>query len=538
MKYSLLILILVFISHSLFSQKDETEDFYFSTVEEEISLLIEKARDLGTSDPAEQLILATEAYNLAIDEDSLFNMINALGTQGLAYFQLQEYDKCLQVLMESYELSRKIDYKEGQWYSLYHLGILHRSLDDTEKAIGYFEEADTMFIEKNDIKHISVYRELAKLYKQQEMYERAITLATSASEIALSLNDLESVLSLSLLMGEIHYIAGDIRRANNLFKSIVSKTSAFGQYQNLRATAMSYIGKCYALLGDYHLALANGQDSLLLSAKNDSVAGRVDAYDSLAFIYSSMGDFEQAYKNLQLYFKQKAILDEMDNRSNLNKIKAYYETFEKEQEIDKQQLQIENQNRLILTGSLMIAIFVVLILVLYLLYRRNSRIAVKLNRELKQEMEFSRTDHVTGLPNRKYVEDSIHKAIVNWKKENAVFSLIFLSFESLKKIDKEMGEKTGEEIQKFISKILKTELKGQDVISLWKPFLFLLVLPETDNINLKSVKIRLESKFEKETFTKGEKEIDLIHKIGSFSYTGKGNRSFCIERCREDLESI
>jgi len=82
----------------------------------------------------------------------------------------------------------------------------------------------------------------------------------------------------------------------------------------------------------------------------------LDAYDSLSFIYQLMDDYEKAYINLQLFYSQKEILEKKINTGNLNKIKAYYGSFEKEQEIDKQQMQIENQNRLILAGSLMITL--------------------------------------------------------------------------------------------------------------------------------------------------------------------------------------
>jgi len=526
---------LFYSSFVLFSQVDKTEDFYFSSIEEEAVLLNKKARETGNDKPLVKLQLAQEAYALSVDENLLENQVDALATMGSAYFHLLDIDKSLELQNQSYELARNINYTEGQWFSAYSLGTLQVYLEDPEKAEIFFAEADKLIVAENDIKHIIVLKEFVKLYKQQGLFEKASATAEEALLMAESLKEEKYTLELSLLYGEIQFHAGNIRNANNLFRNIIAMTSALGDYQDIRASALSLMGKCYALLGDYHMALANGQDALLLSVKNDSDQGRLDAYDSLSFIYQLMDDYEKAYINLQLFYSQKEILEKKINTGNLNKIKAYYGSFEKEQEIDKQQMQIENQNRLILAGSLMITLFIILILIFYFLYRKNSRIADKLSRDLKREMILSKTDPVTGLPNRKKIEEVIQKAITLWKKDAVNFSLLFLSIESFKKIDKEWGEGSGEKIQKFIGNLLKSELKGRDIISVWKPFLFLILLPETDSDSLKSVRHKINLRFSREKYIQDERETSLSLKIGFFTYSGEENRSDCIIKCREEL---
>jgi diguanylate cyclase (GGDEF)-like protein len=533
-RYAILIILFLY-PLVLFSQVDGTEDFYFSSLEEEAVLLNLQARETGNDQPSVKLQLAQEAYSLAIAEQLYETQVDALATMGTAYFYLLEIDKSLEALKRSYELANRINYSEGHWYSAYILGTIHAYLEDPEIAEAYFSEADQLVIPENDIKHISVFKELVKIYISQKFYEKAATISTEALLMSEILDEEGFILELTLLSGEIQFLAGNIRRANNLLRDIITKTSALGEYQEIRASALSLMGKCYALLGDYHMALANGQDALLLSVKNDSDQGRLEAYDSLSYIYQLMDDFERAYLNLQLYYRQKEFLEKEKNTGNLNKIKAYYGTFEKEQEIDKQQLQIETQNRLILAGSLMIAVFIVLLLIFYLLYRKNSRIAEKLSRDLKRELILSKTDPVTGLSNRKDIEDLIQKAIAAWKKDYINFSLLFLSIESYKKIDREWGEGSGEKLQKFIGNLLKSELKGQDVVAVWKPFLFLILLPETDQDSLKSVRHKLNLRFSRVKYIQDERETVLILNMGTSTYSGDGNRSDCIERCREEL---
>ena len=537
MRILFFLIIFIISSFNLFSQVDKSEDFYFSTVEEEISNLNDRARSLDDSNPTEQLQLASDAYSLSLTEELYENQAKALTTMGIAYFHLQEYEQSFEALSKSNLLSQQINYTDGLWDSSYYLGLLHKYLEDYDQAVFYFDNAGTFIPEENDKRNIIIYSELASIYKSENLYEKAIEKANQALILSNNLEEIKSFIENSLLMGEIHFLAGDTRKAIIFFNLILSETTIIGEHENYRASAMSYLGKCYALIGEYNLALTNGQESLLVSVKNNSTVGRMNAYDSLSYIYEVMGDFEQAYKNLQLYYKQKEIFDSANSTGSLNKIKAYYGTFEKEQEIDQQQIQIENQNRMILAGSLMISIFIILILILYLLYRKNSRVATKLSQDLKQEMIISRTDVVTGLPNRKSIEDSIQKAILKWEKNYTDFSLIFLSFETYKKIDKTSGVGTGDKLQKFISKFLKSELKGQDLIAVWKPFLFLMLLPETDRESLNSVIHKMNVKITREKFNMGDETISLVSTVGSFTYSGEGNRSDCIEKCRSELNN-
>ena len=168
-----------------------------------------------------------------------------------------------------------------------------------------------------------------------EIVEKALSL-TEDNE------DKDIILELTILMGEINYLAGDINKAVDLFESVVNLTDTSGENQFLRSLAMSFLGKCYILLGKYNIALVNGQQALLLSAKINFIEGRLKAYESLAFIYENMHRYEDAFSNLKSFYAHKEIFDKENSEKNLSRIKAYYGTFEKELEIDKQQIQIEN----------------------------------------------------------------------------------------------------------------------------------------------------------------------------------------------------
>lgn len=536
MKRNISVLLICLITPFLFSQIDNSEDFYFSSMEEEVLSLLEKAGKLEDDSAAAKLQLSQEAYEISMSEGFLNLQVDSLTVMGTAFFQLQEIDKSLHALDQSSQLAEMINYPEGLWLSYYTLGTVHAFWEDSDKAIYFFEKADVLVSEKSDVRHIEVLRELAKVYLFERMFEQAVSKSDGALLMAKALENEKSIIEITHLLGEIEFFAGNIRKANDHFRDIILRTSVTGKYQLYRATAHSFMGKCYALLGDYHMALANAQDALLLSVKNEFDQGRLHAYDSLSFVYQHMDDYERAYANLQLFYQQREFLENEKNTGNLDKIKAYYGTFEKEQEIDKQQVLIKNQNRLILFGALMIALFSVLLMIFYLLYRKNSRIADRLSLDLKREMVLSKTDPVTGLPNRKEIEEQIQKLIIAWKKNPISFSIILISFEEYRKIDSEWGEGSGVKLQKYIGKLLKSELKGQDTVAVWKPFLFMILLPETDRESLKSVEHKIKLRFSREEYSNESGKITLSLQVGSSTYSDGESRSACIERCKRELE--
>lgn len=535
-KLTILFLLLIAASHlNIFAQTDGTGDFNFLSLEEEIRDLNSRARSLPDNRAAEKLRLAQDAYMKADAEDLNLGRAEALATMGIAYFHLQEIDKSLENLNMSYEISGLFDFTDVRIFSSQKLGLVQRYLDDNEKALLYFQEGSELAGDEKSERKIYLMSELARTYRDLVRYEDASLVIDEAYSMADELGEQGLSLELTLLAGDIQYRDGQIREAVNSLLEIVKKTSNIGPYDKVRTSAMSLLGRSYAALSDYSRALSYGQDALLLSVRSDSPEGRLDAYETLSYIYELMGDYREAFEHLRLFYEQKEILEKGKNSENLNSIKTYYETFEKEKEIGEQQIRIESQNRMIIAGALMLVSLAALLLIFYLLYKKNSRIAEKLSRDLKREMVLSKTDPVTGLPNRKDMDERLHKAVNLWKQTFNDFSLIMISFSDHRKIDRDMGEGSGEKFQKFIGQILKSELKGHDSIALWKPFVFTILLPDTDEKSLGSVRHRLSVVLSDENFVVQEITIPLSFSMGGCTYSGEGNRNDCIDKCKEEM---
>lgn len=538
MRRLLLSLTLAFIfSLSIFSQDGESNDFMFATIEDQIRSYNQQAEALTPDKAGEMLNLAKKAFSLAEAEN--FNKLGAeaQALMGIAYYYLLEIDKSLEYLNYCYDTALKYQFADLISYASYNMGIVYRYLDDKEKALTLFHESLANQDDANTIQKLSTLKALAETHRDLGQYTEAAGYTESALLIAKELEEQLIIQELQLLSGDIAYKNGNLRESVSRLIAIIRETSETAAMTAVRSSAMSLLGRNYARLNDNTRALSYGQDALLLAVSSGDEPNRLEAYSSLAFIYRQMNQFEEAYNYLSLYYKQKEIYDSGKNEKNLNSIKAYYETLEKEKEIDEQRVRIASQNRLIIYGTLLLVGLLALLFIFYQLYRRNQRVVEKLSRDLKKEMVLSKTDAVTGLPNRKAIEEKIREAFLQWKTDRKDFSLLFISFSEYRNLDKDIEDGAGEKFQKFIGDLLNTELKGQDFIALWKPFLFSVLLPSTDRESLILLGERLEHSLIEQRFKINDKEMSLSYTTASAVYSGEGTMHEFIDSCKNELKT-
>ncbi|MBB6478920.1 tetratricopeptide repeat-containing diguanylate cyclase [Spirochaeta isovalerica] len=509
----------------------------FATIEDQIRSYNQQAEALTPDKAGEMLNLAKKAFSLAEAEN--FNKLGAeaQALMGIAYYYLLEIDKSLEYLNYCYDTALKYQFADLISYASYNMGIVYRYLDDKEKALTLFHESLANQDDANTIQKLSTLKALAETHRDLGQYTEAAGYTESALLIAKELEEQLIIQELQLLSGDIAYKNGNLRESVSRLIAIIRETSETAAMTAVRSSAMSLLGRNYARLNDNTRALSYGQDALLLAVSSGDEPNRLEAYSSLAFIYRQMNQFEEAYNYLSLYYKQKEIYDSGKNEKNLNSIKAYYETLEKEKEIDEQRVRIASQNRLIIYGTLLLVGLLALLFIFYQLYRRNQRVVEKLSRDLKKEMVLSKTDAVTGLPNRKAIEEKIREAFLQWKTDRKDFSLLFISFSEYRNLDKDIEDGAGEKFQKFIGDLLNTELKGQDFIALWKPFLFSVLLPSTDRESLILLGERLEHSLIEQRFKINDKEMSLSYTTASAVYSGEGTMHEFIDSCKNELKT-
>lgn len=90
-----------------------------------------------------------------------------------------------------------------------------------------------------------------------------------------------------------------------------------------------------------------------------------------------------------------------------------------------------------------------------------------------------KTDMLTGLLNRRGVEEAITKPMEDAQKETAPFTLIIADIDRFKRINDNYGHLTGDNVLKLISKLIQRHIKGRDVAGRFGGEEFIMALPET-----------------------------------------------------------
>ncbi|MCF0216196.1 MAG: diguanylate cyclase [Fibrobacteraceae bacterium] len=94
--------------------------------------------------------------------------------------------------------------------------------------------------------------------------------------------------------------------------------------------------------------------------------------------------------------------------------------------------------------------------------------------------KISRTDELTGLPNRRDITETINHEMGRVNRSHKPFCFIFIDIDHFKNINDTYGHSCGDLILKSVAQNIRSQLRKYDVIARYGGEEFLTLLPETD----------------------------------------------------------
>ncbi len=89
-------------------------------------------------------------------------------------------------------------------------------------------------------------------------------------------------------------------------------------------------------------------------------------------------------------------------------------------------------------------------------------------------------DPLTGLYNRRYMEEALKQELARAHRENQSFSIIMLDMDNLKALNDQHGHTVGDQALKKLGTLLKNQIRGEDVVCRYGGDEFLVILHNTN----------------------------------------------------------
>ncbi len=116
--------------------------------------------------------------------------------------------------------------------------------------------------------------------------------------------------------------------------------------------------------------------------------------------------------------------------------------------------------------------------------------------------QLSVTDPLTGLLNRRYLEERLAEEITRSKRHRFSMSLMMLDVDNFKSYNDSFGHPAGDSALRIVADILKETLRGADVAARYGGEEFAILLPQTSSEEAAQIGERIRKRVERTEFEK------------------------------------
>lgn len=331
--------------------------------------------NLAQSNPIEALQLYQEC--LSISEEQDFSSLNPhlYNNIGLVYKQIEDFEDALTNFQKAYNLFIENKDEANAVYSLYNISLIKSILGQDKEAIdGYLDLVSYHLKTKNWLSLAQIYNSISEIHLNNKAYNQA-----------------QEYLEMAL-------------------NSIKNKGDSFntGPTSFHKASIYANASELYYEQNEINLAKNFAHKTINLSEKNSYKSNILRATKVLAEIYDGQTQIDSSLYYYKLFIEYNTEYQDEYDVKKLTKLKMQNEFDEilKQNEIDRVYQEAEYKNREIkYIASIIVAVLVTVILVLFFVNTRNKNAKLKLKEEnllleknkLNQDLEHKKKELVSNL---------------------------------------------------------------------------------------------------------------------------------------------
>jgi two-component system cell cycle response regulator len=149
--------------------------------------------------------------------------------------------------------------------------------------------------------------------------------------------------------------------------------------------------------------------------------------------------------------------------------------------------------------------------------RRCLRRTARLVRETAELTILARTDPLTGLHNRRHMEEHLAAAVSAARRHHHSLAVLFIDVDSFKRINDRWGYEAGDDVLRTVGDRVRHALRTEDLVARWGGEEFVVVLPETDLAGAVIVGERVRTAIACAEIPTGDRDIHATVSIGCAS---------------------
>ena len=164
----------------------------------------------------------------------------------------------------------------------------------------------------------------------------------------------------------------------------------------------------------------------------------------------------------------------------------------------------------------------------------ENRIA-ELERELEATSDLVRHDQLTGVLNRRGLEDVFNKEVSRAQRHDTVLCVGLLDIDNFKKLNDTMGHDTGDKALVHLATVCRETLRPQDTVARYGGEEFIILLPETPLEDAVTALTRLQRELTRKFFMHDNDKVLITFSAGVTQMTEGDDQGSVIKRADEAM---
>lgn len=403
------------------------------------------------NDYARALQHGEEALAIALRLGDKLREALALSWTGAALTQMSHYAEALDRLHAAIELLRTLGQEPLACRALNYLAIVHEELGDVPKALATYERSAEMARLANDQDMLGrALSNLGEAYVTLKRPQEAHEILLRALEVVEPRGDLTHLAWCRLALARLELDAGNEEGALRLLVAAVPAAEQSGAGRTL-AEVLSVLGALRARRGEREEALQLLQRSLDIFRDLGIQREIFRTHLVLSEALERLGDFRDALQHHKEFSRVRAeVVDDMA-RSQLARLTSRYEL-----ERAHARQEIERLRNVELAAA-------------------NARLA----EQALELRELSRRDGLTGLLNRRHLDERIAEEFDRARRYGSPLSVAMADLDLFKAINDSYSHAVGDEVLRRIAALFSNLVRKVDVVARYGGEEFALIFPET-----------------------------------------------------------